>query len=64
MGLFEMMVLNDKLRDMIMANAPTEDLRKTAASFGMVTLRDAGLRCVFEGTTTFDEILKETVLDA
>ena len=63
-GLFEMMILNDKLREMIMANVPTEELRKAAEGFGMTTLRTAGLDAVFLGTTTFDEILKETVLDA
>ena len=41
-GLFELMVMNDDLRDMIIRNASTDELRETARSYGMVTLRDAG----------------------
>ena len=42
-GLFELMIMNDDLRDMIMRNASTDDLRDAARSYGMVTLRDAGM---------------------
>jgi len=63
-GLFELMVINDDLRDMIMENRSTEDLREAARHFGMVSLRDAGMDAVYEGTTTLDEIVRETVLDA
>ncbi len=63
-GLFELMVMNDTIRDLIMANASTDELRRAAESFGMVTLRTAGLQGVFNGTTTFDEVLRETVLEA
>src|SRR4029078_1136324 len=38
-GLFELMLLNDELRDMIMRNASTDELRERARSYGMVTLR-------------------------
>ena len=37
------MIMNDDLRDMIMRNASTDELRDAARSYGMVTLRDAGL---------------------
>jgi len=63
-GLFELMILNDDLRDMIMRNSSTDELRDSARSYGMVTLRDAGIRAAFEGTTTVDEVLRETVLEA
>jgi len=63
-GLFELMIMNDELRDMIMKNASTDELRDAAQSNGMVTLRDAGLRAAYEGTTTVDEVLRETVLEA
>ena len=63
-GLFELMIMNDEMRDMIMNNVSTDDLRKAAQRFGMVTLREAGLNFVQEGVTTLDEVIRETILDA
>jgi type IV pilus assembly protein PilB len=62
-GLFELMVMNDRLRDMIMQNAPTDELREAARKFGMFPLRDAGLAYAYDGTTTVDEVVRETVLE-
>src|SRR5690606_26117234 len=61
-GLFELMIMNDELREMIMRNASTDELRDRARSYGMVTLRDAGLEYAFQGMTTIDEVIRETVL--
>ncbi|RIK83910.1 MAG: pilus assembly protein PilB [Planctomycetota bacterium] len=63
-GLFELMVVNDEIRDMIMRNASRDELRDTARGYGMVTLRDAGIKALFEGVTTMDEVIRETILDA
>jgi type IV pilus assembly protein PilB len=63
-GLFELMIMNDDLRDMIMRNASRDDLREAARGYGMVSLRDAGMKAAFEGLTTIDEIIRETVLEA
>src|SRR3954469_9914112 len=63
-GLFELMIMNDVLRDMVMQNASIDDLRKAAISFGMVSLRDAGLSFSADGTTTLDEVVRETILEA
>ena len=63
-GLYELMVFNDEIRDMIMRNASTDDLRERARSYGMVTLRDAGLEAAYAGTTTVDEIMRETIVEA
>ena len=63
-GLFELMVMNDELRDMIMQNATTDDLRAKAVTYGMITLRDYGKQFVFDGFTTADEVVRETVHDA
>ncbi len=63
-GLFELMVLNDDLRDMIMANCSTDELRAKAEEFGMVTLRYAGEAFAFDGTTSAEEVIRETILDA
>ncbi len=63
-GLFELMVLNDALREMIMENVSTDVLRDRAREFGMVTLRDAGMDFAADGTTTLEEVVRETILDA
>ncbi len=60
-GLFELMVMNDDLRDCVMRNVTTDELRDKAASYGMVTLRAYGIRFIFEGITTIDEVLRETM---
>jgi type IV pilus assembly protein PilB len=62
-GLFELMIMNDDLRDMIMQNATSDDLRTKAVHYGMITLRDYGKQFVYEGHTTAEEIVRETVLD-
>ncbi len=63
-GLFELMIMNNDLRDKIMSNAQTDELRAMATKQGMVTLRQAGIKCCFEGVTTPDEVVRETVLEA
>jgi len=63
-GLFELMIMNNTLRDMIMANTPTDELRTMAIKTGMVSLRASGIQRCFEGVTTPDEVVRETVLDA
>ncbi len=62
-GLFELMVMNDTLRDMVMENATTDDIRRKAQTFGMITLRDYGRQFVFQGLTTAEEVVRETVHD-
>jgi type IV pilus assembly protein PilB len=63
-GLFELMIMNDDLRDMVMRNASRDDLRDAARSYGMISLRDAGMKAVFEGHTTVDEVIRETIMEA
>ena len=63
-GLFELMMMNDELREMVMNNASVDELRKAAQSYGMVSLREAGMNFAFEGTTTLDEVVRETIMEA
>jgi len=63
-GLFELMVMSNELRDAVMANCQTDELREMARKQGMVSLRDAGIKACFDGTTTPDEVVRETVLEA
>jgi len=64
LGLFELLIMNDELRDMVMRNASTEDLREAARRNGMVTLRESGMEGVFGGLTTAEEVIRETILEA
>jgi type IV pilus assembly protein PilB len=63
-GLFELLIMNDELRDMVMENCSTDELRDRAKGFGMVTLREAGMAAMFAGTTTADEVIRETIMEA
>jgi len=60
LGLFEMMMVTDSLRELITDNAPTMVLRQRALEEGMRTLRDDGIRAIFDGDTTIEEVLKYT----
>ncbi len=59
-GLFELMTVTDALRELITKKAPTLVLKQKAVEQGMRTLRDDGLRAIFDGLTTIDEVLKYT----
>ena len=59
-GIFELLVMNDTLRNLINERAPTIVLRQKAIEMGMVTLRDDGLRNIFDGDTSIEEVVKYT----
>ncbi len=62
-GLFEFMKITDRLRDMIINNAATDEIREVARSEGMISLRDAGHEAIFDGRTTVEEVVRETASD-
>jgi type IV pilus assembly protein PilB len=62
-GLFELMLINDALRNVINEGGSTQKLRNAALASGMRPLRTAGLDKLFSGTTTIDEVIRETVLE-
>ena len=64
LGLYELLVMTDELRDLVVRNASTEEIRDLARKAGMVTLRDSGMVNMFEGHTTPDEVIRETILEA
>jgi type IV pilus assembly protein PilB len=59
-GIYELMKITDPIRELINERAPTVTLKQKAIELGMVTLRQDGLRSVFEGDTTVEEVLKYT----
>jgi type IV pilus assembly protein PilB len=61
-GLYEVMEVNDELRELILVGASALELKKKAIEQGMITLRRSGLIKVAAGMTTMEEVLRETVL--
>jgi type IV pilus assembly protein PilB len=59
-GLFELLDVTDPLAELITDRAPTVQLKQKAIELGMTTLREDGLRNIYEGTTTIEEVLKYT----
>jgi len=61
-GLYEVMEINDEMRELILVGASALELKKKAIELGMITLRRSGLIKVALGQTTMEEVLRETVL--
>lgn len=59
-GIYELLKITDPLRELINERAPTVVLKQKAIELGMVTLRQDGLRSIFAGDTTIEEVLKYT----
>jgi len=59
-GIFELLTINDNIRALINERAPTVVVRQKAVELGMVTLREDGLRSIFDGDTTIEEVVKYT----
>jgi type IV pilus assembly protein PilB len=60
-GIYEIMVLDDAMRELIMRLASASVLRREAVKRGMRLLRDAGLLAIADGITTIDEVVRETI---
>ncbi|MDA8136799.1 MAG: type IV-A pilus assembly ATPase PilB [Desulfobacteraceae bacterium] len=61
-GLYELMEVTDDVAKAISAQVSEDQLRKVAVQEGMVTLREAGLRKIRAGETSYEEVLKKTVV--
>ncbi len=59
-GIYELLKVTDPVRELINERAPTVSLKEKAVELGMVTLRQDGLRSIFAGDTTIEEVLKYT----
>ncbi len=63
LGICEIMVLDDQMREMIMRHESTNLLRNAAKQRGMRSLRDSGLAGIYEGLTTIEEVVKQTITE-
>ena len=63
MGIYELLVMNDKLRELVVAETSLDDFRNECRKAGMRTLRESGLAAIHAGQTSVDEVIRETMLD-
>lgn len=63
LALFEIMEFDDALRELILSQASTAVIRIEAQKRGMRNLRESGLLSIYDGQTTIDEVVRETMLD-
>ncbi len=63
LALFEIFLLDDNIRDLIMNSASTNVLREAARKRGMRTLRESGLMSIYDGDTTIEEVVAQTVME-
>ena len=62
-GIYELMTVTDEIRDCVASEQSADEIRDVARNQGMTTLREAGLKLIFDGLTTIDEIVRETVME-
>ncbi|MGD8454213.1 MAG: ATPase, T2SS/T4P/T4SS family [Phycisphaerae bacterium] len=62
-GLFEVMLLDEEMKELIMKHASAAVLRRESRKRGMRTLRESGLLTLYDGVTTIDEVVKETLAE-
>ncbi len=63
LGIYEIMTLDDDMRDKIIQHASTQVLRVEARKRGMRTLRAGGLLAIYDGITTIEEVVRETIME-
>ncbi len=61
LGIFEILVMDDDLRDMVMNDESVAKIKTTARRKGMGSLRESGLVAIYDGLTTIDEVVRETI---
>lgn len=59
-GIYELMIVDDNIRNLVIAKTATEELRKKALSAGMITLMEDGIVKIKKGLTTVEEVLRVT----
>ncbi len=62
-GLYELLIMTDEIRDMISSNANVDEIRNYARTPRHDHLREAGLKLIFDGVTTIDEVVRETIME-
>ena len=61
MAITEVLEVDDRIRELILDGASTTQVQEAAVENGMASLRENGLKAVFDGSTTVEELLRETI---
>jgi len=61
MAIFEMLVLDDEIREIMMGQGSTQAIRAAGMRKGMRALRESGLLAIYDGDTTIEEVVRETL---
>jgi len=59
-GVFEVMPINDRIRELVLQRASSEEIKREAIAEGMITLRDCAIKKMAMGITTYEEVLRVT----
>ncbi len=59
-GIYELLKVSESIRTLINERAPTVVIRQKAVEEGMITLREDGLRSIFNGDSSIEEVMKYT----
>jgi type IV pilus assembly protein PilB len=62
-GIYELLIMNDNLREMVVAEASLDEFRDACRKYGMRTLREAGMQAIHGGLSSIEDVLRETMLD-
>jgi type IV pilus assembly protein PilB len=62
-AIFELILMDDEMRDLVSNGASTDQLRNHVRSRGVSGLREAGLNAIYSGVTTIEEVVRETVME-
>lgn len=62
-GIYELLSVTDEIRDCVAAEQSADEIRDVGRNQGMTTLRESGLKLIFDGITTIDEVVRETVME-
>ncbi len=62
-AIYEIMITDDQLRELIVNRASTNKIREAARKGGMRTLREAGLLAIYDGVTTIEEVVSQTIYE-
>ena len=63
MGIYELLIMNDVLRELIIAETSLDEFRDACRKYGMRTLRESGLQAIHAGLTTIEDVVRETVVE-
>jgi type IV pilus assembly protein PilB len=63
MGLYELLIMNDTLREMVVSEVSLDEFRNACRRFGMRTLRESGLIAIHAGLASIEDVVRETIVD-